>query len=1629
MNMKVFKRFLSMLLVLCMLISVVPAMAFAAEDEDTQTEALSDTADDEFIRAFSLDCGRIYFSVDQIKAIIDLLAENNYTHLALAFGNSGFRFLLDDMAVGSYSSDNVKNAILAGNTYYTTHDGHNANNGTNSSNPANTCLSQSEMDTIISYANSKSISVIPVLNSPGHMNTIVYAMGQLGISNAGYPVTSSYNSESTININDTTVTSFVSALIQKYITYFDGKGCTMFNMGADEFANDPTDDSQLGFNDSMKSGFISYVNSVATMVSNAGMTPIMFNDGYAWSDANFNKDIVICYWTTGAVSSTAIANAGHKVINTNMNWYYVLGEPFGTASTSWCSYAKAYNGVTGTSVTTMVDGGSITPAGSMMCFWCDYTDETYTDEEAGKVETLITTLAANNPTYFVAASDDTEDSEPEAETRTITLTLNQTVTDTISGSVYTDYEIADSSKVSVGLTEIEGVDTTTVSTTKATVLEDGATYIIRVFDTIYALSSNSGSGAWGTSTRAFESNSLTANTDHLWTLEASGSGYKLKNAAGYLNLGTGNNTAYLDSIGEVFTITYTSTGWTIKNQSGEYINALGGLTSYYSAGGWTGDGTRFDLYKVTTATVASTEVAFTGDAVGQTTVTVGHVTYNVTVTEEDLSNASLTYHPWISTYSVHDEGIGSSNCNDPGIALDRTILATATGVYSEQGAAISALVAATGDWRWEDAAQTVYWKATILAEGSHQEGEAATDRSMNGTDFTYIRYWGGEWSYSSDRETWTEVEDTDEVCVYYLQETEVTVEVDTFVKDWAFTDDNADNQDENRYQKALSFAVVYADGTMNPSEENIYAESTLIYWDNLADLGFIRVDVNEVYQVEKITYTFGERASTSNGVNWTVDETINWEKVTIGDVEWYDETVCWDESYGTEPVVNGADLDDVIYAGNATWGNTLYDGTWGANDAVLILIYLKPVVTEDSLTVIYYDEKFNDELYSYTISVDNGVNFNDNILNSNNEIADPPAFADNSARIDVTGYGIENVADVVRHFQTDLTQVPDAIGKYDSKLYKYTGSVISEDGKTLYLYYNIDTTVLSPNFVVDFGLSIKFELADLLGEGTEVKDVTDVTNLSARYGTLTYDSTSNTFTYTPTKILQNIDVLSITLTIDGTSATTNVGVTPATTVFYEESFLTYDGNWTASGTPENTTQAAVVLGQAGSNNYGYDSAYTKNTGASNGTYITTNSGGLATFTFTGTGFELYANSNGSSGYVTVYSQGELSKLYMINTVLSGSGAEGDVTNDQQDAADKKATYYSLPIISETDLPYGTYTVQIKQTNGEDSIYIDGVRIINTLKDSSVFTTDEEDNPVFHELRDYVLNAIDVEELTQSDYINSNDRVGMVDSVADMAGQVYDALGDGTKAVVIDNGTTFTEAQAQDLLDNGPKNELYLYPGQTLVFSVTTDRVMQLGLKAPTGSATFTLTVNDGTTTKTLDLNSLSTTVDMFYKIAEKSTTGEKTYTVTVTVSEGSGVLSVTLLKICDDPNASFEALTADDIESALRAMGYTDSESEEESTESPATEEETTVETTEAPATEEETTVESTEETTEAPETTTESPETEEETTVESTEAPATEEKPGNPLQDAIDRIKKWFGSWIDSWKNSNSSGSRGRRH
>ena len=157
------KRLLSLLLAVVLMIGLLPISAFAS-NVGTQADDSGTTAENqEFLRIFHLDCGRKYFTVSEIEGIIDQLAENHYTHIQLAFGNDGLRFLLNNMSVTvngtEYESDAVKTAIQSGNS------------GNGLAGAAAGVLTQSDMDAIIAYANKSGIKVIPMFNAPGHKYT------------------------------------------------------------------------------------------------------------------------------------------------------------------------------------------------------------------------------------------------------------------------------------------------------------------------------------------------------------------------------------------------------------------------------------------------------------------------------------------------------------------------------------------------------------------------------------------------------------------------------------------------------------------------------------------------------------------------------------------------------------------------------------------------------------------------------------------------------------------------------------------------------------------------------------------------------------------------------------------------------------------------------------------------------------------------------------------------------------------------------------------------------------------------------------------------------------------------------------------------------------------------------------------------------------------------------------------------------------------------------------------------------------------------------------------------------------------------------------------------------------------
>ena len=1478
--------------------------------------AISTTdSSDEMLRIFHLDCGRKYFTLAQIEEIIDTLAANGYTHIELAIGNDALRFLLDDMSVTvgetTYASNKVKEGIQAGNKAY-----YNAGD-TNE-------LTQADMDTLITYAGNKGIGVIPLLNTPGHMDAIIDCMESLGLTNVAYN-----NSARTIDVTNSNAVAFTQALVSKYVSYFSGKGCKYFNLGADEYANDV---SGAGFGKLISSGsygkFVTYVNGLAKVVTNAGMTPMAFNDGIYYnsntSNGTFDTSILICYWTAGwsgytPASASFLAEKGHKIINTNDAWYYVLGREAGNSS--GYTSATALNGAQGTKYYDVPGSSDPDVVGCMQCLWCDKPTAEYSETEATTVKNLISTFAASNSSVFTITkqnSDSTDETSvtiylaPE-ETKTVKLADEDVVDSLNVDKTGLNEEIA-SVNVAYGTKKALG-DKVTISTSSSEsytgVISDGTNYLVVDSD--------------GTISNTTDVNQA---SDFTIKYSSSGwnSGYTIKSGEYYL---TGSNSS--------LTTTTSSSLWQYSTSNGFYIRSRSS-SSYYSYyyyylgydDGWKVSTSSFTtsatLYSTSSST--GTSVSFTGVSAGDTSVKIGEVTYNIVVVPTDANKASsVTLEYWITNYNTYTEQSKSSACT-------ASILSTDTGVSSEEGIEIATKAPEEAYSAFDGWKTVYYWKSVCLDSSHKQTTDAQDDKTTDGVQMVRIRCWNGYWQYQTTGGVWNYIKSSDQLVAYYLQKTEVTKEIDTYVKDWGYsTSETTPDTSGSKGQVALTVAVVYPDGTVSPSEDDMYANSTTIfnYWSD-RDFGIVSPVNNEDYNVSKITVTNGTRTSNTSANVWYTTDTITWEKTTTatGDT-WYNETEVWNKTSGDTPIVNASKIDSTL-------------GVWSAkNTAKLVLIYLEPVQKETNLQLVYWDDNANKQINSDDIQivVNEGTTYktaDTGLMDAEGNLigdkgpwngktsADTNYFPDNAY--------ITNSSDVKVLFNKNLGTVTSAEAIYKSGLYEYVSAEVSEDGKTLTFHYNLKSGVQNKTFVVDFGLPLEVSPSDF-----GVTDTSGVQSISLFKGEIIHKNTGNygtaeisetgdyKVTYTLEKTLDAKAVISVYVTFTGATEPTlfSITVIPATSVYYEDSFATFkDGagsaagaTWSVDGTTQTATQALEELGQK-KNLYGTDPAYSSGTTFSLGSAhkVTVSTDMLskwsesedsawptAEFTFRGTGFDIISLTDNTSGAIRVNvvrtdvsdddTENAYNKNFLVNNYYGyKQNEDGSWEASPTDASN---ALYQIPVMKVTDLALGTYKVTIKVSyasyfdkTGKNAynFWLDGIRIYNPMgQDYADYSKDQEGYPQYLELRSALTS---------------------------------DAA---SKAVFID-GAAY--AKVSTYSNYGPNHEVYLSKGQAITFKLTaaSDGALskiasvQVGAKTPNGSSAV-MKVNDASTGTTI-----STATEMYYDITTAAVSGGSASQITIT-NDGEGILSLTNLKITyaeSGYSLAFDSLTEEDQSNAVNMV-------------------------------------------------------------------------------------------------------------
>lgn len=1560
---KLSKTLLSLLLIAAMLASFVVLPAAAEEpaaEQPTEAVQAAETQSKDAVDGFDLsivmlDAGRKYYSVDSIKQIIDNAAAAGFGYIMLGVGNDGMRFLLDDMSLTvngtTYESDAVKSAIHAGNEAYY--------------NFAVDELTQSEMDAVLAYAKEKGMGVIPMLNTPGHMDAILAAATSLTGTNCAYS-----GSARTIDVTNSTAVAFTQAFVQKYVDYFASKGCKYFNMGADEYANDKyLNYTGMGFGKLLDDGnygdYITYINTLANMIDAAGMTPMAFNDGiyYGKNDGygTVSDKIVVCYWSSGwgnysPASASYLKEKGFKLVNTHGDYYWVLGKP-----DAQCSASKAKDfDIKSFPGSTIND-----PSGAMFCIWADFPGA---ETEASVISKTADTIAAFGATLpkiddNKTVSDKTTgvsvtapgltgikaeqtkvgeelDGKKVAGAWNIELTTeNGSYTDSATVSIPVGEEWL-SYKLTGGVLESDG---TTVTSDPNSKVENGVlTFTAKHFSTVVVLAEEKQKEitvtVGGTEPITVDGEVSSAYTDDFVTVKTEtknmtatpyyeraaldeGEFYLSNNANdtapsvkvtlaamgnGQYSLFSNAYYRYPDATYNTFIIGFgywsyddardrSPVGLTISESetgavtiSREVTSGSHKTTSWLTLSSGSFDAsensTMLYLYKLVQPTASKqTTISFTGKKAGTTQVLIGDTLYTVRVVDKApdgaMTASSLKIEYWITNAKVYE---GKNDSTNPYYLLQ------STDAVSDDGVAVQDVALKVGYSPFDNyTAEMYYWQAMRLDANNIQTGSEGDDETADGTTFTHVRYHAGAWQYKTLDGTWHYFLSTDQAVAYYLQKTKVTTEVDTYVKDWGYgTAGTTPNTSDGMGQVALTVAVVYPDGTVSPAEKDMYFKSTTIfnYWAD-RDIGIIAPRNNSDYTISKITVTDGNRKSNSTANVWYASDTITWEKVTTdAGTEWYDETTVWDEvtNAGTTPMVNGKNS-------NITWS--------AKNTAKLVLIYLEPIEKETNLKVVYYDDTYSQVITNYDIAMkyvtggpmpsfltalqNNGKNVQTGVFE-----LDDDAYVTNSSGVNQT-------------FNKDVSTVAGVASQYKSGFYKYVQADISEDGKTMTLHFAVDETKLKSMYVIDFGLPVRIPISSFGMENPQ--EVTGVTVLDSElsYGTASavHENDGWYIVYVPNKTLKAVETLRAEFTYSGhNAARLTIGLIPASTVYYEEGFATYDGTWNGTTNKGTGTQALTKLGNGKNteNGYGYDDAYKNDSTNSNATTaVTTAVGSSATFQFKGTGLELYLrteNTNSTSDPTSDAANSVDGHSYMLVQVYEGNDPTNTSSLKRMSFVDvnnlfaqpNRAGYgYNTPCWTVDGMTDGEYTVVVRFVKGE-TLAIDGFRVTNKAYESS-YAQDNEAQMDTAEIRNMVIANAQIN-LSFDAYSNANEMYRVAtNKVLDAVFNETDTI---TGAVILtdDSNGPDTVTVDKELLNIGPKNEIYLKNGQAVVMQIpTTYTTVQVGMRSLTVDA---VTYKINTEEKTMN-----STVDMYYKV--EPVEGKL---VIQNVSED-GILALTKLKV------------------------------------------------------------------------------------------------------------------------------------
>lgn len=341
--------------------------------------------------------------------------------------------------------------------------------------------------------------------------------------------------------------------------------------------------------------------------------------------------------------------------------------------------------------------------------------------------------------------------------------------------------------------------------------------------------------------------------------------------------------------------------------------------------------------------------------------------------------------------------------------------------------------------------------------------------------------------------------------------------------------------------------------------------------------------------------------------------------------------------------------------------------------------------------------------------------------------------------------------------------------------------------------------------------------------GTNVKIVdNEKADSPVTFKPVAFMDKAENYTYTA-DITKKGETLNSTNPETGTTVNGTIKTMPANVVYYEDNFnansTTTDGTTKivyTEGTNEVGTPPDVKLTQSNgqTEQYGHDDAYTTGTGDSNGTSKEMTEGAKATFTFTGTGFDVIARTTSKTAGIT----------YIVSKKVDDSWTA--VSVGAVDTYYANGDLYQIPVIHKDLGEKNTYKVTLRATESTvaNVIYLDGIRIYNPLEtEGNEKYIDNEEGATFVKVSDLVLGNGKVTETGIEGDITNQVIDGSKAAILGYGDGALSALG---YTIVEDNtnesaGSTSSNSILQ-YLQAGPNNEVYLDETAAVAFVATAD---------------------------------------------------------------------------------------------------------------------------------------------------------------------------------------------------------------